>query len=324
MKQQQFEARHHSSWRQLEEQLAGSAQAMSGDFPLQYRRLCQQLALAKHRHYSVQLVERLNQLVIQCHHRLYRHNVRYQQQWWSFILWGFPDALHRNSRYVLWSSLLFVVPLLAMGIGCYINEELIYSLMDPTSVRGMEAMYEPTAERFGRESESGSDLQMFGFYIKNNIGISFQTFAGGMLFGLGSIFFLLFNGLQIGAVAGHLSQLGYTDTFWPFVAGHGSFELTAIVFSGAAGLKLGMAIIAPGQLRRLDALRQAGRDAMQIVFGAIVMLVIAAFIEAFWSSSSQIASDIKYAVGASLWLVVISYCTLAGRSISRATRKPAR
>ena len=32
--------------------------------------------------------------------------------------------------------------------------------------------------------------------------------------GLGSLFFLLFNGLVIGAVAGHLTQIGYIGTFW--------------------------------------------------------------------------------------------------------------
>ena len=74
---------------------------------------------------------------------------------------------------------------------------------------------------------------MFGYYIKNNIGISFRTFAGGMLFGLGSVFFLVYNGLAIGATAGHLTQAGFASTFYPFVAGHGSFELTAGMGVGA-------------------------------------------------------------------------------------------
>jgi len=71
---------------------------------------------------------------------------------------------------------------------------------------------------------------------------------------------LFFNGMFMGSIAGHLTRLDYVDTFYPFVAGHGSFELTAIVFSGAAGLRLGYAILNPGQSSRLDSLRQAGRD----------------------------------------------------------------
>ena len=41
---------------------------------------------------------------------------------------------------------------------------------------------------------------MFGYYIRNNTGIGFQTFAGGLLLGLGTLFFLVFNGFYIGAV----------------------------------------------------------------------------------------------------------------------------
>lgn len=48
-----------------------------------------------------------------------------------------------------------------------------------------------------------------------------------------------------GAIAGHLTDIGYGQTFWPFVIGHGAFELTAIALAGAAGLKLGWALLAP-------------------------------------------------------------------------------
>ncbi|WP_331351678.1 stage II sporulation protein M, partial [Cellvibrio sp. UBA7671] len=81
--------------------------------------------------------------------------------------------------------------------------------------------------------ESSTNIEMFGFYISNNIGVSFRTFASGILFGVGSIFFLVYNGLLMGAVSGHLTNAGFTETFFTFVVGHGSFELTAICISGA-------------------------------------------------------------------------------------------
>jgi uncharacterized membrane protein SpoIIM required for sporulation len=158
---------------------------------------------------------------------------------------------------------------------------------------------------------------MFGFYIKHNIGIAFQTFAGGLVFGLGAIFYLVFNGLLLGGVTGHVAQIGYGDTFFPFVIGHGAFELTAIVYSGAAGLRIGFALIAPGQYRRMDALKLATKDAVIIVYGAVVMLLIAAFLEAFWCSSSSLTPFIKYCVGAVFWLFVIGYSCLMGRGLSQ-------
>ena len=127
------------------------------------------------------------------------------------------------------------------------------------------------------------------------------------------MFFLIFNGVYIGAIAGHLTNLGYVDTFYPFVIGHGAFELTGIVFSGAAGLRLGYAIVAPGPYKRTVAIRLAGVEAMKIMYGVMLMLLIAALIEAFWSSSSNLQIEIKYAVGTSLWLIVLAYIFFSGK-----------
>jgi uncharacterized membrane protein SpoIIM required for sporulation len=113
--------------------------------------------------------------------------------------------------------------------------------------------------------------------------------------------------LYIGSIAGHLTRLDFVDTFYPFVVGHGAFELTAIVFSGAAGLKLGYSILNPGQFSRLNALRLAGRDAIPMLYGIVLMLIIAAFMEAFWSSNASLAINVKYTVGAICWLLVLLY-----------------
>jgi uncharacterized membrane protein SpoIIM required for sporulation len=154
---------------------------------------------------------------------------------------------------------------------------------------------------------------MFGYYIWNNIGIGFRTFAGGMAIGIGSVLALLFNGIVIGAVAGHLTEVGYTGTFWPFVAGHSALELTAICISGAAGLVLGHALLAPGRRTRAEALKLAALEAVTLVMGAALMLLGAALVEAFWSSNGAVGAPVKYAVSAVLWLAVILYLTLAGR-----------
>ncbi|HEY8568593.1 stage II sporulation protein M [Microbulbifer sp.] len=325
MKQRDFEQRHELLWQQLENWLAGYQknvviQATPGgsspqieDIPAAYRRLCQHLAVAKERHYTGNLVERLNQLVLACHQRIYQQKSISKSRWLDYLFEGFPRALRAQSRFVWLACALFLAPALVMGFGCYWNDALIYAVMSPEQVMEIEAMYDPGNRVLGRERGSDSDLMMFGFYIKNNIGIAFQTFATGMLFGLGSIFFLLFNGVFLGAIFGHITRVGFVTTFYPFVIGHGAFELTAIVFAGAAGLRLGHALVNPGNLSRRQSLREAGHDAMKIMYGTFLMLVIAAFLEAFWSSSTEVSIAIKLLVGGFFWLLVIGYCCLAGR-----------
>jgi uncharacterized membrane protein SpoIIM required for sporulation len=211
------------------------------------------------------------------------------------------------------ASLLFYGPLLAMFIVLQLYPELVYTVMEASQVQSFEDMYAAHATGLNQADEAQNDFLMFGYYIRNNTGIGFQTFAGGLLFGLGSIFFLAFNGILIGAIAGHLTHIGYHQAFFVFVIGHSAMELNAIVLSGAAGLKLGGALIHPGRQSRVQALQERGRIAVKLVYGAATMFLIAALIEAFWSPVTHISPDIKFIMGGMLWALVIVYFGWAGR-----------
>ncbi len=321
MKQAAFERQNQPAWLAFAAQLdaleRGKAAPMQADaFPAAYRQICQQLALAESRGYSSHLVERLQQLALRGHQQFYRHRSPLLGRLLGFVLGGFARSARTQWRYVLAASLLFYGSLIGTAVLVHAFPELIYSLLPAEQVAQMEQMYDPDASRLGRfaERSSGDDWLMFGYYVMNNIGIAFQTFASGLLLGLGSLFFLLFNGLTIGAVAGHLTEIGYDQPFWSFVIGHGAFELTAITLAGAAGLRLGGALVAPGRLTRGAALRRAAALGIRLVCGAIGLLLIAAFVEAYWSSMTTVSPTTKYIVGGLLWLLVAGYFALSGRS----------
>ncbi|WP_339417230.1 MULTISPECIES: stage II sporulation protein M [unclassified Pseudomonas] len=321
MKQSLFESRHQPQWQAFAEHLKqleqGKAKASDvADFPHQYRRLCQHLALAQARGYSSYLIDPLQQLALRGHQQLYRHRSQLAANVLGFVLADFPRLVREQWRFVLIASLLFFGSLVGIALLVYLFPDLVYSIVSPQQVAEMQGMYDPDASRLGRAAEraSSEDWMMFGYYVMHNTGIAFQTFAAGLLFGLGSVFFLIFNGLVIGAVSGHLTEIGYGQTFWSFVIGHGAFELTAIALAGAAGLQLGWALIAPGQLTRGESLRRAARKSVQMLCGVMMFLLIAAFIEAYWSSTTAITPWVKYLVGAALWLLVAAYLGLAGRT----------
>jgi len=127
------------------------------------------------------------------------------------------------------------------------------------------------------------------------------------------ILLALAGGLMIGAIAGHLTELGYIETFWGFVAGHSAFELTGAVLSGAGGLKLGLALIAPGNRSRAAALKENAGVAVRLVYGAAMLTFLAAFIEAFWSPGRDVPFEIKVGVGIFMWLLTWAYLLIAGR-----------
>jgi uncharacterized membrane protein SpoIIM required for sporulation len=140
--------------------------------------------------------------------------------------------------------------------------------------------------------------------ILNNVRVAFMCFAGGAFAGVGSLFLLAFNGLQIGTSAGHFANQGLLGYLLEFIAGHGALELFAIWVAGAAGFLLGRSMIAPGDLTRADALALNGRVALRMVGAAVVCLLVAGTIEGFISAGD-------YGLPVRLAASGISLCFLA-------------
>ncbi|PCJ16058.1 MAG: hypothetical protein COB04_11770 [Gammaproteobacteria bacterium] len=343
MKQAAFEARYRSNWLAFEKHLdrvlsrsagrfAKASKLKSTDtdtdtdtdpqdgegpvdfsFSEAYRQVCNHYALAQQRGYSVSLLDYLNDLSLRGHSALYQSKTNFRYQLIRFVLFGLPQAVRKEWKLVLCASLLFYVPMVAVAVGIVLSPELAYSIFSPDQVSSFEAMYDPAADHIGRERKSETDVAMFGYYIRNNIGIGFQTVVTGIIGGLGTLFYLIYNGLAIGGVAGHLIQLGYYQPFFGFVSGHSSFELTGIVIAGAAGLKIGFSLLFPGRLRRINALTTAVAESVVLIYGVIFLLLIAAFVEAFWSSNGSVDFSVKVAVGLGTWCLVLSYFLLVGR-----------
>ncbi|MCG8668529.1 MAG: stage II sporulation protein M [Pseudomonadales bacterium] len=331
MKQQLFEEKQKNSWdyfaqqlKTLEDKSAAKNNETTGQvsvtvtldsFARNYRKICYDLALAKERHYSPNLVDRLNDLALRGHQQLYQNRTTgLMHRFLDFVLFGFPLAVRKEWKMVTLGLALFYVPAITFGLLIFFNPSLAFSFFSPEQVNQFSEMYNPAMHQDMREARGSSeDLYMFGFYIRNNIGIGFQTFASGILFGVGTLFYLIYNGLAIGGVAGYLTHLGFIETFYSFVVSHGAFELTAIGIAGAAGMKLGFALLMPGKLSRKHALLESAKTGIPLVYGVILFLFIAAFIEAFWSPATSIPNQVKYWVGGSFWVLVTLYFVFAGR-----------
>lgn len=321
MKQERFVARHADEWSAFDEWLTlwakrpGIALTRFGSFEFarRYRALCQQLALARQRGYSSRVTSRLQDLVQAGHQRLYRAEPYTLGDIGRFLAHGFPQLVRREWRAVGLAAGLLFVPMLTMGVVVHERPQLIHALYQPQQVASYERMYDPQRAKKGLGRSEGTDLKMFGYYVLNNVSIAFRSFASGLLLGVGPVFVLVLNGVMIGAVGGYLIGGGAATPFLSFTAGHGALELLGIAISGGAGLRLGMALIAPGRLRRRDALVEAGRTGGALVAGAFAMLLLAAFIEAYWSSLLMVPPPVKYAVGIAGWLLTLTWLVRAGR-----------
>jgi uncharacterized membrane protein SpoIIM required for sporulation len=320
----QFESQHAADWQSLEEMVRvcrlSGRRAATGATPVQaeqfcalYRRMCEQLALARQRAYPAHLVDRLERVTADAHQLIYQRREFGLAGLRSFLLRDFPRAVRQHRHYVLVSTLLFALPMLVTGWLIYRRPDLVLSLVDANTAAMFEDMYS-SADALGRPPSADGNWAMFAYYIRHNIGIAFQCFAGGILFGVGSIFYLVYNGAFVGGIAGYITERGLGSAFYSFVVTHSAFELTAIVLSGAAGLRIGHALVSPGQLSRRASLVAATSSVAPVIYGFSLLLLVAAAIEGFWSSATWLPGLVRYSVAAICWAAVLAYFFLQGRS----------
>ena len=316
MTQQSFVSRREKFWNEFEALVRGGRRdlkAQASSFPLRYRELTGDLNTARAHGFDPSIIERLNSLVLE------GNQILYSRRSWSiktaadFALRVFPRTVRSQWRSLGASLLIFYGLAFFFGFLCVRYPPMVNRLLGPDTVSGLESMYNPESSHYLTPRDVISDADMFGFYIYNNISIAFRTFAGGILAGIGSLVILCFNGAFLGAAAGCIINAGFGGTFFPFVIGHSSFELGAIVLSAQGGLILGYRLFFTKGLSRAASVKEAGKTALPIIAGAALMLVVAACIEAFWSSRHELPPLLRYGAGAAGWVLVILYFVFAGR-----------
>jgi uncharacterized membrane protein SpoIIM required for sporulation len=318
----EFVGRHYHRWHELDQLLQHNAQlhranpAVISRVATLYRAVCSDLMHARSMGYGHDLIDYLNSLASKAHNGLYGPRAFSGAAVVAFLLTGFPTTLRRNWRPMTIAALAFTLPLLFGLVATLRDSDFAMNVLPPTTLAEMARAY---AEGFDQGRDAGADSAMAGFYVFNNVGIAFRCFATGILFGLGSLFFLVYNGLVIGTTVGYVIASGAGTNILAFICGHGPFELTAIVISGGAGLKMGYSLVETRGLTRIASLRAAAPELVVLIMGAAVMLLIAALIEGYWSPSG-FPHTVKWAFSAlvSVWLA--AYFVFAGRETPR--RRP--
>jgi uncharacterized membrane protein SpoIIM required for sporulation len=311
-----FTGRREEDWQELERIIAGGPALLKEKaawFPQAFRKLTGDLNTARSNGFDPSLIDRLNRLTMEGNQLLYDREPFSSRFFFNFILRTFPRAVRAQWRSFWACFLIFYGLALFFALICIRFPDVVFELMSTRETASLETMYDSAGPYYLKPREVKNDADMFGYYIYNNIGIAFRTFGGGLLAGIGSLFLLAFNGIFIGAAAAHIINKGFQDTFFSFIIGHSPFELTAIILSAQGGLILGYRLFVTRGLTRGESLREAGKTALPLIAGSTLMLVIAAAIEAFWSSRHEIPQTIRYGAGAALIVLVILYFTCAGR-----------
>jgi uncharacterized membrane protein SpoIIM required for sporulation len=309
-----------SAWRELDALLAYFGKARwrrpPADLVLRlgelYRAVCADLMLAEEYDLPRDTVSYLHSLASRAHNTVYRAAGYHVRDWGRAFFHTAPALLRsdpalRIATVAFWGAFL-ITALLAAG-----RPEFARQVVGSAFLEQVDHMYaEPVGSTAGRALR-GSDTLMAGFYIQHNASIGLRCFAWGIVFGIGSLYELVSNGIIFGSLAGHMAVRPQGVNFFTFVTAHSSFELTAIIVSAAAGLRLGWSLIETRGQSRVDSLRRGAAEALPALCAAVVLFVLAAFVEGYVSASA-LPYRFKAAVALGSAALIIGYLTIGGRA----------
>ena len=306
-----FRQAHEQDWARLDE-LVGrmerkSIRRIDDDdllaLPLLYRSALSSLSVARDTSLDRGLITYLEQLCTRAYFQLYGVQTPPGQQIAAFFRTGWPSAVRALWRETLICALLMAAAAAVAYVLILRDPSWFYSII-PESLAGGR---DPSASAqtlketlYGNEKDG---LMVFATYLfTHNSQIAIFAFALGFAFAVPTVLLILYNGLMLGAIMAVFSMKGLGPNMAAWLAIHGTTELLAICIAGAAGMRIGKAVVFPGRLSRMDSMVRSGRLAATAMGGTVIMLGVAGLLEGVG----------RQTVNSDLWRVVIGASALIG------------
>lgn len=305
-----FIAENRPTWDRLD-YLTGRHKQLSGEevreLSMLYQRTAGHLSYAQAHFADPDVQASLTRRVVRTYSVLYgarRHTWRTVGRWFTET---FPLTVWESRWYILVSALALFAPAIVAGVWVDHSRAALNAVLPPAA----REAYIAHDFRHYYSSEPSADFAVQVW--TNNVLVAFEAFAGGIFFGLLTLVALFVNGLNIGFAAGAFYAAHQPGEFWGLVTPHGLLELTSVVLAGAAGLRLGWAIVRPGDMPRSVALARSGPQVVQLAIGTILTLAVSGSIEGFVTGSA-LPTTVRVGIGVGVELAFLSWVLVCGRA----------
>lgn len=272
-----------------------------------YRSAAADLARARQRWPGDPVVAELDDLVRRGRALVYRApGPRASLAHW--LTTGIYVRVRERPRILLAAVVLLWGPMLILGAWAHHDPATATRAAQVNPISG-EAADSVGDSRGGRPTLGPTDSASFATQIfTNNIRVALLCLAGGITGGLLTAGLLVYNGATVGLVVGLFVADGSGPVALSFLAPHGVLELSLVTVAGAAGLRVGAALVAPGHRPRSEALVVEMRAAAEMALGIALWLIPTGIVEGFITPralSPATATLVGLAVAAPFWLLVL-------------------
>ncbi len=271
-----------------------------------YRRTSSNLSYVRTYYGDPALIAHLSRLVASSGSIIYGTRPRTWRNFARFFTTTFPAAVWHSRRALAFSFALFFVPAIVSGVWIA-NSPSVVNAAAPPALR--DAYINHNFEDY-YDSQHASEFSSHVF--TNNVRVAILAFGSGIAFGLPTVYLLITNGVGLGFAAGMFANAGQNAKFYGLIAPHGLLEITSVIVAGAAGLRLGWALIVPGDKSRSASISAEGKRTIVIVFGLVPAFGVAGFIEGFVTGQPW-PTFVRVGLGVLVEVAFITYIVTRGK-----------
>jgi len=304
MREALFIKQNTQRWKDYENMKASSPDELAESFIS----ITDDLAYAKTFYPKSNTTKYLNGLAAGFHQSIYKNKKEKTSRFITFWKYELPLIFFKHRRQLLYAFSFFIVFSLMGALSAKYDNNFVRLIMGNDYVN-MTNENIAKGNPFGVYKQGGSFL-MFIAIAANNIKVELTTFVMGIIFSVGSIYQLMYNGIMIGSFQYYFFSKGLGWQSILVIWLHGTLEISAIILAGGAGLILGNSFLFPKTYKRMVSLKKGAKDGLKIAIGLIPVFLTAAFFEGFvtrhtemplWLSLTILLASLAFII----WYVIL-------------------
>lgn len=326
MREAAFVQRNKAKWQRLEQVVAHRDKDITPDEASSlYIELTDDLSYARTFYPAAQITTYLNTLAARMHQHVYKNQRTSTSRLITFWTTELPLLMAGTRKQLAIAAAVFMASVLIGGLSAHYDTTFTRLILG-------DGYVDMTLENIKNGKAMGvygnaPMMDMFFGITFNNIMVSIQAFAMGLLLSYGTWTILLQNGIMLGAFQYFMYANGVLRESVLSIWLHGTIEISSIVIAGSAGIVMGNGILFPGTWTRLASFRRSALVGLKIVMGLVPCFIIAGFIESFitrrsaempvWLSTGIIGASLLFIIG---YFIIYPYHVERREHAHRATQ----
>ena len=305
MREAAFVKQNKDKWLEFESVLSNKTHIDPDLLSDLYIELTDHLSYAKTFYKNSNTERYINQLASKAHQRIYKTKKEQKNRLISFFKTEFPLMFRQHHRELLIAFLTFLLFVIVGAFSAANEGDFVRSILGDGYVN-------MTLENIEKDDpmavyKQQGEFHMFLGITLNNIKVALFAFAYGIMFGVGTLYIMLRNGIMLGSFQYFFYEKGLlwesARTIWI----HGTIEISVIVIAGCAGLVLGNGILFTGTLPRLEAFKRGVINGLKILMSTIPFFIIAGFLEGFVTRHTEMPDWLAILIIASSLALILFY-----------------